>query len=671
VKILTALLAGVLATIGVIIAGPWSLAYLAIYVLATVPGWPLGRALFGRHPAAWIAGALAGYGLTSLALWIVIAFGVPSAIAFVLAWAIVGGISWASFRARGPFVSLPELDRGSARVLLLLVLLVPAVFVFPYKNLGARDAEGNRYYRAYFTADFFLHAALTAELTKYDMPPHTPYAGDRSLQYYWTYFLLPAVVAEEGPRGLANVETCLEANAYCTAVLFLSMLILATWAASGSAPATALALLVAVLAASAEGVYIVRDLVERGRPLSELTDWNIDAVTAWEFTGLRIDSLVRSMWYNPQHSLSAALGLVSWLVLGSVGIRASIGAVALTGAMLALSTVFNPLVGGLFSMIYGIVVALDAVRTRQFLLLGRHAVAALLVGLAVVYCVGNRMVEGAGGVVLFGLGGFARNRPVATLLLSLGPLLVPAILGLWPIRQLTLRVWPALAASVVGLLCLYLVRLSMEGSYIGFRAGHLLQLALPSFAALFFARLWQKGWRAAAVAIALALMAVGVPTTAIDVYNAQDIHNTRMSPGGFRWTVVLTPAEQRALQWIRYQTPKDALVQMDPVAHGRETWSQIPTFGWRRMAASQSIVPPLMSADEYEQRWRRAHAIYDDVSVETAWRLARDLNVDYLFIGPAEYAANAPERLAKFGTRPDLFAEVFANDRTKIYRVVK
>jgi hypothetical protein len=52
----------------------------------------------------------------------------------------------------------------------LLLLLVPAVFAFPYKNLGARDAEGNRFYRAYFTADFIWHMALTAELTKYSMP---------------------------------------------------------------------------------------------------------------------------------------------------------------------------------------------------------------------------------------------------------------------------------------------------------------------------------------------------------------------------------------------------------------------------------------------------------------------------------------------------------------------
>ena len=36
--------------VAVIIAGPWALAYIPLYVLATVPGWPLGRALFGGIP---------------------------------------------------------------------------------------------------------------------------------------------------------------------------------------------------------------------------------------------------------------------------------------------------------------------------------------------------------------------------------------------------------------------------------------------------------------------------------------------------------------------------------------------------------------------------------------------------------------------------------------------
>jgi hypothetical protein len=567
-------------------------------------------------------------------------------------------------------VQLPAWSPSEARTLILLLLLVPAVFVFPYKNLGARDAEGNRFYRAYFTADFIWHTALTAELTKYDMPPINPYLGDRTMQYYWTYFLVPAVISEEGPGGLKDIESSLKVNALCSGVLFIAALILATWAASLSLVGTGFAVVLAVVAASSEGLYAWWELYSRGRPLAGVTDLNIDAMSSWRLNGLRVDSLVRSMWYNPQHSMSAALGLLAMPVAGTAGIAAPIGAIALAGIALALSTTFNPFIGGLFSLIYGAVIAVDAIRSRQMKPVLFHAIAAALVGLAVVWCITNDMVEGAAGVVLYGLGGYARNRPFATLMMSLGPLVVPAVLGLWLPWLLPRRAWPAVAGTILGLLVFYFVRLSVEGSYIGFRAGQLLQLALPGLAALFFARLWrpERKWRVATAAIAGTLLIIGLPTTLIDTYNAQDIGNRRMGPG-FRWTVTLTPEEQEAYRWMRTQTPRDAIVQMDPIAHGRETWSQLPTFAWRRMAAARPI--SLMDIPEYTERSRKAHRIYAERNAETAVLIARELGVGYVFIGPAEQRANPPAALAKFAKREDLFTEVFANASTRIYQVVR
>ena len=660
--------------VGVIIAGPWALAYIPLYVLSTLPGWPLGRALFGRHPAAWIAGGLLGYALTCVALWAVVAMHVASTFAFLIARAGMSAAMWLLTRRRGdkPVVELPAWSTADARVLVLLLLLVPAVFVFPYKNLGARDAEGNRFYRAYFTADFIWHMALTSELTKYAMPPINPYLGDRTIQYYWTYFLVPAVISEEGGGGLRDIENSLKVNALCSGVLFIAALVLVTWAASLSAAGTAFAVTIAVVAASAEGLYASWELLSQGQPLAGLTDLNIDAMSNWRFRGLRIDSLVRSMWYNPQHSMSAALGMLAMPIAGTAGALAPIGAIALAGSALALSTTFNPLIGGLFSLIYGMVVVADAIRIRQIKPVVLHAVAAALVGVAVAWCIGNDMVEGAAAVVLYGLGGYAENRPVATLMLSLGPLIVPALLGLWPLRQLSLQVWPSIAGTVLGLVVFYFVRLSVESSYIGFRAGQLLQLALPGIAALFFARLWQSGRfagrspRTIAVTVAAVLIAIGLPTTLIDSYNAQDIGNRQMGPG-FRWTVILTPDEQDAYRWIRRETARDAIVQMDPIAHGRETWSQLPTFAERRMAAARPI--SLMNIPDYLDRSRRAHRIYAERNPEAAARLARELGVNYIFIGPVEQKGNPAASLAKFGRRTDLFEPVFANATTQIYAV--
>ena len=650
-----------------IIAGPWALAYLALYILVTAAGWPLGRALFGRdHPAGWVAGAVMGYALTCLAIWVVLALGLSSLSAFVLAWAVITAITWAFVRGGEPLVALPQWGKAEARTLVLLLAIVPAVFVLPYKNLGSQDAQGNRFYRAYFTADFIWHTALTAELMKYDMPPINPYLGDRSIQYYWTYFLVPAVIAQEGPAGLGDVEAALKVNALCSGVLFLSALIIATWSMSGSTYGTAIAIVLGVLAVSAEGLYMAWILIQRGRSLEFLRYYNIDAITAWRFNGLRVDSLVRSMWYNPHHSMAAALGLLAMPVAGAAGVAATGGAIALAGVVLALSTTFNPLVGGLFSLIYGVVVFADWLRVRQFRVLLRHATAATLVAGAVWWCVGNEMLEGAENVVLYGYGGLARNAPVATLGLSLGLLLIPALLALWPPTQLRRQMWPGIAGLIIGLLAFYFVRISRDAAYMGFRAGQLLQVALPGLAAVFFARLALQS-RALAGAAAAVLIAIGLPTTLIDDFNAQDIRNREMGPG-FHWTIVLSREEQEAYSWLRTQTPAKALVEMDPVAHGRETWSQLPTFAQRRMAAGKPI--SLMAVPDYEIRSQLAHAIYADPSAESAARTAHQLQISYLFVGPEEEKANPHESIAKFDRRPDLFRRVFSNSRARIYEIV-
>jgi hypothetical protein len=653
----------------VIIAGPWALAYIALYILATVPGWPLGLALFGKHPASWVFGALTGYALTCIAFWAVLAMHVPSAVTFVLAWATTSAVTFMLARNHGPVVTLPALSGSDARALVLLLFLVPAVFLMPYKNLGAHDSEGNRFYRAYFTADFIWHMALTAELTKYAMPPINPYLGDRTIQYYWTYFLVPAVISEEGVGELRDIENSLKVNALCSGVLFMAALVVATWAASLSLIGTAVAVVLAVIAASAEGLYAAWELLSRGRSLDALTNLNIDAMSNWRFGGLRVDSLIRSMWYNPQHSISAALGLMAMPIAGAGGVRAPIGAIAFAGLALALSTTFNPFIGGLFSLIYGLVVVADATAMRDVKRVPHHAVAAALVGVAVAWCIANDMVEGAAGVVLYGLGGNARNRPIASLMLSIGPLIVPAVLGLW-FWPLPRRVWPAIAGTVLGLLVFYLVRLSVDVSYIGFRAGQLLQLMLPALAALYFAGLWNRGWRgcAAAVATAAVILVVGLPTTLVDTYNAQDIGNRRMGPG-FRWTITLTPEEQEAYRWMRTETPRAAIVQMDPIAHGRETWSALPTFAERRMAAGRPI--SLIDIPDYAARSRKAHRIYVERDAETAAQLARELGIDYIFIGPSEERATDAEGLAKFSQRSDLFQPVFSNAAVRIYRAVK
>ena len=63
------------------------------------------------------------------------------------------------------------------------------------------------------------------------------------------------------------------------------------------------------------------------------------------------------------------------------------------------------------------------------------------------------------------------------------------------------------------------------------------------------------------------LFAAGLPTTLIDAYNAQDILNLQKSPGGFRWTVVVTLDQRKAFDWIQSETSAAFLKKNVAVMH--------------------------------------------------------------------------------------------------------
>ncbi len=289
-------------------------------------------------------------------------------------------------RRRGPLVVLPTWTRTTTTALLLVLLIVPAIVGRPFARLGAEDASGSRQYRAYFIADFVWHMAVTAELAKHEPRPLNPFLSGQPLHYYWTYFRVPATVADQTSLGIAEV---LKLNALFTALCLMAAIFLAAWAAVPDWPLTvALAVALTTLAASAEGIAGIADILRRGLPLAELRDLNIDAIAAWAFKGLRIDNLPRTMWYTPQHGFSCALGLLSVPVALAAGARARPMAIALAGCALGASIAFNPLLGAVFCAVYGITVLVDTWTTRATIsALFMHAIAVVpvAVGARVVY----------------------------------------------------------------------------------------------------------------------------------------------------------------------------------------------------------------------------------------------------------------------------------------------
>jgi uncharacterized membrane protein len=206
--------------------------------------------------------------------------------------------------------------------------------------------------------------------------------------------------------------------------------------------------------------------------------------------------------------------------------------------------------------------------------------------------------------------------------------------------------------------------LDVDQFWIGFRTGQLFFVLVPALVARGLITLWQPGLRPVAIVVVVTVLAAGLPTTIVDAHNAQDVDNRRMGPG-FHWTVVLSPAEQEGLAWIRAQTPADAIVQAEPTVRGRETWSLIPSFAERRMAGGLPI--SLMHVPAYDTTSEQVRQIYASDDAAAAWQIARQLGIDYLYVDATE--RRAYPGTSKFDAHPEYFSAAFRNAEVTVYAV--
>jgi hypothetical protein len=163
----------------------------------------------------------------------------------------------------------------------------------------------------------------------------------------------------------------------------------------------------------------------------------------------------------------------------------------------------------------------------------------------------------------------------------------------------------------------------------------------------------------------LAVGVVALPTVVTDLYNTQDVWN-RGRGAGFRWTVLLSPGEVEGLDWIKRATPKNARVQVEPYSRGRDTWTYIPAFGERRMAAGLPI--GMIPLAKYEKASETIRRIYQAETAQDAHTQASAACVDYVVIGAPERQAY-PAIQPLVAAAPHLFPPAFSNDALSVYAI--
>ncbi len=267
-----------------------------------------------------------------------------------------------------------------------------------------------------------------------------------------------------------------------------------------------------------------------------------------------------------------------------------------------------------------------------------------------------------------GLNPVAAHEALRVWVLSFGPLLVAGVASLARGRWLVGGGAGAVALVVSATFFYFFTNVADSGNvWVGWRSGHLLLIAFATMTAALLSWLWQRrSHRLAIGAVAAALVIPALPTVAIDVFNAQDITN-RSQGADFPWTMVISPGEREALDWIRTSTPKDAVVQTEPYVRGAMHWSYVGAFAERRSIAGL----PTAMIPMYPYRQASDDLYWGVFRVGTAteshaW--ARFFGVDYLLVGERERHAyfGAVHNLA---AAPDLFPIVFKNEEVTIFRV--
>jgi hypothetical protein len=633
-----------------------------------LPGLLIVRAAAG--PAAgWLPilafGPFLGFGLSSLSLLGFWALGARGLWILGAAPAVVLLLVPFARRARDRW-SFPTVLAGDRTALLATLLLVPLIVGAPFAHVGDALPEGKAY-RAYFTADYVWRRAVVAEVTKGEIPPANPFYRDDALHYYWLPHLSSAVSYRNGHVDLDEVlllDSVVIDAAFVTFLFGLARwFVPVPWAA-------ALGVATALTATSYEGIYALWEYWRFNVALVLVRDLNIDAITRWWFGAMPVDGLQRVLFYQPHHAVGYGLGFMGVFAVAARRRRFDPMVFAVAGVLLGLSTLVSSFAGLMLTCVAALWEACSVVRWREWWRAISHAAAAAFpLALAAALATALQYVDAGSSIITLGPNPLAFVSVWFATALSFGPMLVLAAIA--AMACVRLRHDRALVFAALWLTCVvfyfYVDVRDHQDVYVGWRVGHLWFIASAGLSAIAFrwlSELPAVRRRLLAVAVSFIVLAA-LPTTIIDVYNTQDIHNFTQG-AGFTWTLLVSPQEQEALAWIKAHTAPDAVFQLDAMKREAQGWAYLPAFAERRMGVGLPI--SMVPLKKYQKGSRWATWLFETSSAESAHSLAAHNGIQYLYLGRAEREQH-PTAQARFDEAPQYFEAVFRNSEATIYRV--
>lgn len=635
----------------------------AIFIL---PGVFILRAI--SEDEGWLPslafGPLVGQALGCLALTLLWVAGGRGPWLLIAGPAIVAALIVPARTLRGRW-RLPKTEPGDAVALALLVMIVPLVVGWPFAHVGEMTAGGQAY-RAYFTADYVWRRAVVIELAKGAAPlPLNPYFAGDVLHYYWMPHMLTGVQYRFA-AAWASLDELLLIRSIAIDLFLVGFLYGMARLFRVRPWASAIGVAFVILSTSFEGLYVLFDLSSKNAPLAAIRNLNIDAISRWYFQGIPIDGLQRLLLYQPHHIVGYTIGLIGLLALAVRRRPVDAAAFAVSGVCLGLSVAISSFAGLMVTaaaMLYELVGVLRTRDIRRGLI---HAIAAgipLALSVGIVYGLGY--VDRSGAVVELTVNRMALHRFAWVTFLSCGPILIATVLAIPALmsERRGLAALGALAATSMFFYFFVNVR-DHQDVYVGWRVGHFMFMAAAVVIGVLVEKIATSASSAQPLQIAgLAIAFVaGLPTTAIDIYNTQDISEHGDAP---YFTMMLRPDDLQAFDWIKNNTRLDATVQVDPIIRYDAGWAYVPAFVERRMGIGYPI--SMIPLAKYKDGSEAISNMFEE-SPLAAYERAVKAHVNYVLIGPPERAAH-PGVEERFNSISNQMPLAFKNGTISIYEV--
>ncbi len=553
-------------------------------------------------------------------------------------------------------------------IALLTIISITALFtVIPQSRIAA-PKENTYIVRAYFVPDYLKHVALSAEISKGDMPPDNPFVTGNKLHYYWIYYLFPAfgynLLSRHGSLLRLNIFSNLLANIF---------LIFSIYAFSKkymkSITKKSVLIFAFIFASSYEGIlYLLESLKSKADILSNFINYNIDGLTRWRYGQPQIDTIYRSFLYTPQQQIGFAGLLIFIFLLTEKGRKTASNSniiiiPVITGIVLGYNFFCGLYMALWFFVIYPIFLC---IKERNILeIIKRQALSFIVfIIFPVFYKILDMLLESRNPLLI----GFNIYRPfnmIMIFLINFSWLWIPVVFFCcFPIiksikkkrADIDIDMIKFISMILLAVSLIFFIQIRGFEADMGLKIGQVLNIIL--FAGFLYLCSMLK--RRILFLCFILLFIPGLMTSIIDFANSCDIKN---APGMF--LTFFRAEDICAMRHIKENINKDAVIQALPERDDKRA-SIIPVFGERRTALADEMHSKIYMLDEmdiYEKRKEKIYEMFYADEMEDVYHIAEEYGIDYLFVGTKE--RDIPEIVENL----DRFPKAYEGYGTTLYDV--